>query len=101
LNGIFFGLESRIRNSAMSRRQFRIGLMLGACLLAAGCSAFSPQEKEPRPKDILTQPITRQRAERRQEEQKTNWFTSLFVPKDPPPPKSVGEWIGKTEPIRP
>ena len=85
----------------MSRRQFPLGLAVGACLLAAGCSVFGPQEKEPRAKDLLTQPITRQRTARQQEEGKTNWFTSLFVPKDPPPPKSVGEWMGSTQSIRP
>jgi hypothetical protein len=92
----------------MSRRQLPVYawhfcLALAACLVAAGCSVFSPKPKEPKASDILTQPITRQRVERQREEDQrhANWFTSMFVPKDPPPPKSVGEWMQNTKPVRP
>jgi hypothetical protein len=72
-----------------------------ACLLLGGCSVFSPSHKTSNPKELLTKPITTPKhQEAEAEAKKPGWFQSWFEPSEPPPPKSMRDYM-KMEPVRP
>jgi hypothetical protein len=73
------------------------GLVLGICLLTAGCSLFrQPQHNSAQ--DLLDKPITSDRHAQLEEQAKPTWFQSLFGTPKPPKPQTMGDWVGQQKP---
>jgi hypothetical protein len=73
------------------------GPILGACVLATGCSLFQHQEQSPAQK-LLDEPITHPRHVQAEAEAKPSWFQTWFGPPAPPKPQTMGDWVGQPKP---
>ncbi len=83
-----------------------LGPILGACVLATGCSLFQHDQRSPADK-FLDEPITDMRHKEAMQQHaqaeadaRPSWFQSWFGP--PAPPKqlqTVGDWVGQPRPM--
>ncbi len=91
------GLGSGIR---ITRRAWVVAI--GAILLAAGCTTLHvPGSVSAR--DSRSTPSKRSsssQASRKAAKKKQSWLASWFGPKEPPPPKSVKEWMQQSKQVR-
>ncbi len=74
----------------------RLACMLLGCLLLSGCTLFGKTDKSsqrtlaPSFKPGVTQTTTPKKSNK---DSGGSWLTSWMRPKEPPPPRSIGEWM--------
>jgi hypothetical protein len=74
-----------------------LGLVLGTCLLATGCSLFQhPEHKSAQ--ELLDKPITAERHAQLEEQAKPSWFQSLFGTPKPAKTPTMADWVGQQKP---